>query len=276
MTVIETPPVPGRTTFGGRLDTTALPSNQPAVSPLYPAGPWKAFNSKSIAVIYETDLEPVLDLLPPELSPMTTPPQVICLLHGAFDFATGGGAAMEMTPLIPVLYEGEPHLYRWVGYLGEGTEERFAAGREMFGDQSKLARIEFEQRLGRGVMMGTVERPAGHRLVTQIVGPVGRQCDAGEFELYPTIGIRVLPDSSGQAPEVAELYRSEVHATLRRAADGSPMLFSGPGTVVLGVSEQDPLYRLPVRRVAGAYYAEFGTLTHGPVEVVRRYAQRPR
>ena len=38
------------------------------------------------------------------------------------------------------------------------------------------------------------------------------------------------------------------------------MIFHGKGSVELGRSEQDPLYKLPVRRVIGSLYIEFGTI----------------
>ncbi len=255
----------------GRLDTKALASNQPASSPLYPPPPWKVFNSKSLVVTYETDLEPVLDLLPPELAPLTDPPQVVCYMQAGYQFGAGGGAYAEMAPLIPVLYEGEPHIYPWVVYLGEGTEEWFAAGREVFSDSKKLAKIEVKQELGRGLIMGTVERPAGHRLVTMIVGPLEAQGDASEFSFLPVLSLRLLPDSTGEAPQIADLLRKEAPSTVRAASDGSAMLFSGPGTVVLGVSEQDPLYRLPVRRLLGGMYVELGTIDEQPGTAVKSY-----
>jgi acetoacetate decarboxylase len=238
---------------------------------LYPGFPWKTFNSKALVVVYETDLEPVLDLLPPELSPLTDPPQVVCFLNGGYEFGTGGGPYQEMAPLLPVLYEDEPHIYPWVVYLGEGTEEWFAAGREVLADSKKLAKIEVKQELGRGLIMGTVERPAGHRLVTQIVGPLERQCDESEFSFYPIIGIRLLPNGEGDGPQVAELYRKEVETTVRKASDGTAMMFAGPATIVLGQSEQDPLYKLPVRKVVAGYYVEFGTINQKSGHAVKRY-----
>jgi acetoacetate decarboxylase len=260
----------GNTNRAGRLDTTALASNQPASNPLYPSPPWKVFNSRSLVVTYETDLEPVLDLLPPELSPLTDPPQVVCYMQGGYEFGVAGSYS-EMAPLIPVLYEGEPHIYPWVVYLGEGTEEWFAAGREVFADSKKLGRIEVRQELGRGLIMGTVERPAGHRLVTMIIGPLESQGDAADFGFLPVLSLRILPDSSGDRPQIADLLRKSAPSTVRAASDGSAMLFSGPATIELGVSEQDPLYRLPVRRVLGGLYVELGTINEEPGQAIKSY-----
>ncbi len=237
-----------------------LGSNQPATGPLYPSPPWKVFNSRSIVVSYETDLDPVLDLLPPELTPLTDPPQIVCYMQSGYEFGAGGGSYSEMAPLIPVLYEGEPHIYPWVVYLGEGTEEWFAAGREVLADSKKLAKIDLQQQLGRGLILGTVERPAGYRIFSTVVGPLEEQGSADGFGFLPVLSLRVLPDHTGREPQVAQLLRKLAPSTLRQASDGSAMLFSGPASIQIGVSEQDPLYRLPVRKMLGGMYVQIGTI----------------
>lgn len=257
----------------GRLDVSALPSNQPAASPLYPAPPWKVFGSRSLAVTYETDLDPVLDLLPPELTPLTDPPQVVIYMQGGFEFGAHGGAYSEMAPLIPVLYGGEPHIYPWVVYLGEGTEEWFAGGREVFADSKKIGRIDVQWTLGRGLVRGSVERPAGHRLVSVVLGPLASQGAAEDFSFLPVVSLRILPDGTGERPQIAELYRKVAPSTIRPASDGSAMVFSGPATVELGRSEQDPLYKLPVRRVVGGVYVELGTLLEKAGVTVKDYLE---
>jgi len=260
----------------GRLDVRSLPSNQPAVGPLYPEFPWKVFNAKGIACIYETDKENVLDLLPPEVTIATDPPQVICWLNGGYEIGIGGGPYQEMAPLIPVLYKGELHIFPWVVYLGHGTEEWFAAGREVLGDQKKLAHISLTQEMGKGLIIGTVERPLRHRLVTQIVGPLERQCDESAFAFPPVIGLRILPNPEGTGPGVAQLYKKPVISTLKKAEDGSAMLFEGQGTVEFGRSEQDPLYKLEVRKHVTAYYAEFSTIEQPTGVVLKDYLAESR
>jgi acetoacetate decarboxylase len=257
----------------GRMDVSALPNNQPASAPLYPPFPWKMFGGKAIVVNYETDMEAVLEFLPPELTPMSDPPIVSCFLNGGYDFAIGGGAYCEMAPLLNVLYQGEPHTFPWVVYLGEGTEEWFAAGREVLGDSKKLAEIRLERRLGHSLMLGTVERPPGFRLVTMVAGPFDRQGSETDFVFNPLLVLRLLPSGEvgNDRPQIAELLRKRVTATIRKAADGSPMIFHGQGTIELGRSEQDPLYKLPVRKVLGSIYVEFGTIEQPAGEVVKRY-----
>ncbi len=257
----------------GRMNLSALPHNQPAWAPLYPKLPFKMFGGKAIVVNYETDLDAVLDILPPELSPLTDPPIVSCYLNGGYEFATGGGAYSEMSPLLTVSYRGEPHIYPFVVYLGEGTEEWFAAGREVLGDSKKIGHVSLNSQLGHGIMLGTVERPKGHRLVTMTAGPFDRQGEENDFMLYPNIVVRLLPSGEvdNHKPQIAELLRKRVKATIRHAEDGSPMIFHGAGSVEIGRSEQDPLYKLPVRKVLGAMYIEFGTIEQPAGEVLKRY-----
>ncbi len=257
----------------GRLNVLALPNNQPALSPLYPPFPWKMFGGKAIVVNYETDMEALLEFLPPEMTPMSDPPVISCFLNSGYDFAVGGGTYCEMAPLISVLYEGEPHLFPWVVYLGEGTEEWFAAGREVLGDSKKLAQIKLHKELGRGLMLGTVERPAGYRLVNMIAGPFDRQGEETDFQFLPLLVLRLIPsgEEGNNRPQIAELLRKRVTATIKKAEDGSPMIFHGQGSVEFGRSEQDPLYKLPVRKVLGSMYIEFGTIEQPAGEVLKNY-----
>ena len=257
----------------GRLDVTKLANNQPQFAPLYPLFPWKLFGGKAIIVNYETDMDALLEHLPPGVTPMSDPPVVSCLINGGYDFAIGGGSYSEMAPLIPVMYKGEPHIYPLVVYLGEGTEEWFAAGREVLGDQKKIAHIELKENLGHALMLGTVERPKGHRLVTMIAGPFERQGKEDDFQFMPVLSLRVLPsaEDGNDKPQVAELIRKTITFTVKKAADGSPMIFHGPGTINFGHSEQDPLYKLPVKKVLGSIYLEIGVIDHPAAEVVERY-----
>jgi acetoacetate decarboxylase len=257
----------------GTLNVAALPNNQPATMPLYPPFPWKMFGGKSIVVNFETTMEALLPLLPPEVTPASDPPVVSCYLNGGYEFATGGGSYAEMAPLIPVLYEGKPHIFPLVVYLHEGTEEWFAAGRELLGDSKKIGVIKLDTRLGHGMMHGTVERPAGHRLVNMIAGPFTHQGTENDFQLFPVLVIRLLPSGveGENRPAVAELFRKTVVACVKKAADGTPMLFHGPGTIEFGKSEQDPLYKLPVVKTLGAIFLEWGTIEQPAGEILKRY-----
>jgi acetoacetate decarboxylase len=256
----------------GRIEPARLPAADPDAAPGKPPVAWKRFGGKALVVTYETDLDAVLELLPPELTPMTDPPQVVCLLSDRYELAVGGGAHGEMAPLIPVLWRGEPHLYAWVAYLGEGSEEALAPERELLAHRKKTAAIELRQDRGRGLLLGTVERPAGYRLVTQLVGPLERQGDESTFVQYPRLALQGPILRAGDETPSTQLVRRRISASIRRASDGTPMIFTGTATLEIARSEQDPLYLLPVRKLLSGVYVEFGTVAEHTSEVLHRYA----
>lgn len=49
------------------------------------------------------------------------------------------------------------------------------------------------------------------------------------------------------------------------------MIFSGPATITHGVSAQDPLYRLPVRRMLGGFYIACGAVDELDAKVIKSY-----
>ena len=83
--------------------------------------------------------------------------------------------------------------------------------------------------------------------------------------------LKFVTPAQRHAGQAEELLRKRVKATIRKAADGTPMIFHGKGTVEIGRSEQDPLYKLPVRKVLGAIYLELGTIEQPAGEVLKRY-----
>ncbi len=52
----------------GKLTEQRLPHTSPAIAPLYPPPPWKLPGARTLKVIYETDVEPLLTWLPPKLT----------------------------------------------------------------------------------------------------------------------------------------------------------------------------------------------------------------
>ena len=219
---------------------------------------------------YETDLDAVLDLLPEDVSPSMDPPRVTAYF-GTYEFTMGGGPYEDMAPLLHVQYDGDEYLWSPVVFQGEGTEEWFAAGREVLGAPKKLARLQFHERFGTGLVMATVERPFGHRLVTMILGPFGVQGDAADFEFRPVLAMRVFPHAEESRPGTAELISKEVTATIRKAEDGSAMIFEGPATVEYARSEQDPIYKLAPNRIISGHYVQFGTIGQFQGKVLKRY-----
>ncbi|HUF54683.1 MAG TPA: acetoacetate decarboxylase family protein [Dehalococcoidia bacterium] len=78
----------------GHLSEASLPHTTPAPAPYYPAPPWDLPNAQLIKVVYETDVEAVLEWLPPKLT-RSSPPYAIITVEryadspvGAFNAAT--------------------------------------------------------------------------------------------------------------------------------------------------------------------------------------------
>ncbi len=256
----EVPPGPY-----GKLDVTQ-DWNQPVAQPLFPPLPWHSRNGEHIVAVYETDLDPVLDLLPPDLEPAHEVPRVIAWL-GGFGMCSGGGPYTECMPLLPVLFEGEVYNYVPWGYVGnDGCEEWFAAGREVWGHASKQANIHVQTTEGTGLLRAWCERPRGRSVVDVTVGPPEGLADEADLGLAPLLGLRVIPHPERDAPEKLQLVATEREVSIRRDPDGLPNLWRGQASVDIGRSEQDPWYRLPVRDVLGGFYASMNVVVgHGRI-----------
>lgn len=256
-------------TTRGRLDPTR-DWTQPVGQPLYPPLPWHSREGEHVAVLYESDLDSLLDLLPEDLEPAHDPPRVVAWL-GHFDFCSGGGPYSECSALIQVMYEGRMYHYPPAVYLGnDGCEEWFAAGREVWGHHKKQANIYVQKTEGRGLVRGWCERPRGEKLIEITVGPFERPGDPGELDFLPVISVRTIPHPEKPEPETVQLIETEFDANVACGSDGVPKLWAGPGTLRIGYSEQDPWYKLPVKRVLNGYYVSFNMKT-GYGRILKRY-----
>ena len=244
--------------------------NQPLGQPLYPPLPWHSRDGEHVAVEYETDPESVLELLPYDLEPADDPPRVTAWL-GHFDFCTGGGPYSECSALIRVRYDGRIYHYPPAVYLGnDGCEEWFAAGREVWGHHKKMANIYVEKHEGKGLVHGWCERPIGEKLVDIVVGPFEGVGDPDDLQFIPVISVRTIPHPEKPEPETVQLIETEFDAQIIRSTDGVPNLWVGQGSVRITRSEQDPWYKLPVRRVVRGFYANFNFVT-GYGRILKQY-----
>jgi acetoacetate decarboxylase len=136
-------------------------------------------------------------------------------------------------------------------------------GREIWGYPKKIADIELQKQ--DEFIRGTVERPAGVRLVTAAMRPERPLPPAGGVD-PGVLSLRVIPSAElDQPPAVAELI--QVPSTDRRTHEA----WSGPATLRFDAgSALDPWHVLPVREVLIGVFSRFDfTLPHG--RVLRRY-----
>ena len=113
----------------------------------------------------------------------------------------------------------------------------------------------------------TVDRPLGRRIMTVSLA-CDELCDPAELDDVPVLSTRLIPNAEkGRPPSVAELVRLDVTAHVHRSADGTPMLWSGRGSVTMDSrSEVDPWYLLAPTRMLRGYFGIFDfDLLHGRV-----------
>ena len=243
----------------GRIRIDSLPWTQPAFAPLYPADgiPVLTRQRWHLGVVFEVDAEAVDAFLPEGVDPASNPAvaSVWCATHA---HSTFGGPYSESGAAVVVTFEGRTYMYPLVVYLGPGSEEWFAAGREIWGHQKKLGVTRIHEPEGSGIISGSLDRPAGTRLMNLSVGPLTREARPEEIGYLPVLSLRVIPHPERPVPQIAELVVTEAALTPRRGSDGRLEFWAGPGEIAFPVpSERDPLYRLTPRRVLSGYYGCF-------------------
>jgi acetoacetate decarboxylase len=256
----------------GRLGLSSFGYSQPADSPLYAPGRrgWAYRGSFFAGVLYETDEEAFLDILPEGLTPSHSPPRVFIW---AIECRTAGlGDFNEMKIEMLADLDGEPHVYCpyiMVSAL-EGAlaaDAALALGREMIGAPKKIGQIRFLRDAGQ--ITATLERPIGKRLVTLGVAPKEQLTPAelGIDQSLPNLYLRLIPNVEGGLPSIAQLVRFEI--PIRCSETES---YRGVGTVAFdSPSQEDPWYRLrPVTLVDGLA-ARFDLDIPPTARVVRDY-----
>jgi acetoacetate decarboxylase len=150
---------------------------------------------------------------------------------------------------VECLWQGAPRFY--IAHIAVTTVPPLVAGREIWGYPKKLAHIELEQE--DEFLRGTVERPAGVRLVTVAARlerplPVSRGGGGGG-----TLSLRVIPSvEEGMPPALAQLIEVPSMDTQTHEA------WSGSATLHYDTaSALDPWNCLPVRQVLGAAYSRY-------------------
>jgi acetoacetate decarboxylase len=256
----------------GRLTLDRFGYAQPVDSPLYQPGRrgWAYRSSFFAGVMYETDGEAFLDVLPAGLTPTHWPPRVF--IWGIECRTAGLGDFNEMKIELLVDLDGEPHVYCpyiMVSAL-EGAlapDAAMAVGRELIGAPKKIALIRFNRDAGQ--ICVTLERPIGKRLVTLSVAPKEQLTPAelGRDTALPNLYLRVIPGIEGPRPDIAQLVRFEI--PIRCSATES---FAGPGTVVFeSPSAEDPWFRLAPVNLLGGLAARFDLDIPPTATVVRDY-----
>lgn len=246
--------VPAAPTLPGRLTKERFGFSMPVDSPLYQSPPFYYRDARSLTIIYETDEEAALDLLPEGLDLPLAATARLMVVH--YSFSTFGPYDEAILGL-ECLWQGEPRFY--IAYILLSTVPPLVGGREVWGFPKKLGHIRLRQQ--EELLQGTVERPRGTRLLTATMR-LERPVEQPPLPGGGSIALRVIPSpEAGAPPSLAQLI--EIPAAEWQTRE----MWVGPGTLSFdSPSELDPWHRLPALRIKGALYSRFDfTLPHGRV-----------
>lgn len=214
---------------------------------------------------YETSTDAAAALVPEGLSLAHDPAHVL-VWFANFHFSTLG-AYREAMLAISCLWQGRRVLY--CPYMIVTGDVGLIAGREIWGAPKLLGDVGWAT--ANAAVTCSVERPAGVRIATGVIRPRDLRTP-GTSGGPPLVFLKVIPSpEAGAPPEVCELVEVAIDSTVRLAGDGSPELFSGPGTLHFDQpSPTDPWASVPVRRMIRSTYGRYDSvLKHG--RVLHRY-----
>lgn len=212
--------------------------------------------------VFTTD-KSIENLFPEGMNCLSDPP--IASVWVTWYPITTIGPYHEMFSLIQVEFEGEVGFYIPYIYIGDGNDAALCGGREVVGAPKKLAHITLNWE--RDLVIGTLERPVGKRLLTLTVKPEGRPDPALLSimqERSTLFSLRVLPPIEG-GDGVAQLVKwysymfipadDEKRTTFDHVKIASRRIFGGEASITYdSPSASDPVHKIPVKEVLfGAY-----------------------
>lgn len=244
----------------GRLAKGRFGFSMPVDAPYYQEPPFYYRDVQAMTIAYETDSEAAAALLPEGLSlPLPAQAALLVVHYPQSTF----GPYNEAILTIRCALDGVPHSY--VAHIVVDTVPPLVGGREIWGFPKKIAGITLDE--DEEFVVGTVERPAGVRLVTAMMRPERPLEVPGEIMGGGSLSLKVVPSAEVLSPPaVAELIRVPSADRVVHEA------WAGPASISFDVaSEFDPWHRLPVRRVLAGVRSRYDfTLPAG--EIVRRYS----
>ncbi len=236
---------------------------------LYTRHPYCYRDVKRLVIVYETDLDPVLDILPEFVDPLTDPPQVVVTVTDV-GFHIPLGPYVESYVAIRAQFKGEP--IRYVAYMWVTSDAAMAAGREIYGAPKKLAKVQLSNSSPcTELMQGIVERPEGNRIFTASA-LLTATADLGELKAEPAVLLKVIPDACGaKGPAIAELLRIDSSYEISSATDGHLELYKGIGSISIGSPLQtDPVHELVPGNILATYFMKLN-IREEKVTLLHRY-----
>ncbi|MBW1708612.1 MAG: acetoacetate decarboxylase family protein, partial [Deltaproteobacteria bacterium] len=146
-------------------------------------------NVEAIGITYETDEEAAMNILPEGLELPTPAVATILLIQYTENEL---GPYEEVILGLPCLLDGKARFY--IPYIVVNTLAPLAAGREIWGYPKKMADINITSE--EDMIIGTVERPEGNRIVTIGFRP-GAEKEWEAPEEGGGLSLRVIPSPEG-------------------------------------------------------------------------------
>ena len=240
----------------GRLTKDKFGFGMPVDAPLFARPPIYYKYAETISVVYETDKEAALDLLPEGL--ILLEPATAVLIFAKYPFSTLG--AYEETILcIPCLWNNEVKVY--IPHIVVNKDIPQAAGREIWGYPKKIAKITITKE--HDMIMGKMERPENNPICIAGIRPeIPAQQSQSNMGI---LSLRVIPSpEAGAPPSIAELVEVPQNMEVLES-------WSGPGWAEFSAkSELDPWHKLSVNKVLDANYRIYHSiLEYG--RVIKKY-----
>lgn len=233
--------------------------SMPADAPTYRKPPALIREMEGFAISYETDVDAALALLPAadglELAkPVTAVMDFVQLRESPW------GEYNEVNQMLMCLWQGEPVWFP-VRLLVD-NDVGMSVGRELWGNPKKFGHIEFSR--DSGIIQCTGERPKGHKICSglmQLEQPLKMEPSQAKV-----LGFRVIPSpETPNEPSLAELLINTLEVRPVKAWTG-PCSLSFPE-----ISELDPWYKLPVKKLLGAVYSLREVETSPTAKIVKRF-----
>jgi acetoacetate decarboxylase len=220
---------------------------------LYTKHPFYYRDVSRLVITYETDLDPVLNILPELIEPLTNPAQVVVSITDV-KFQIPLGPYVESYVAIRAKFKEEP--IRYIAYMWVSSDAAMAAGREIYGAPKKLGNVTlFSTPPNTELYRGIVERPAGNRLfvVSALLTGIA---DVQELKTEAPALLKVIPDALNEnTPAIAELLKIESKYEFHSTPDGHTELYKGIGSIDFCTKIQtEPVYELIHRNILSTYF----------------------
>ncbi len=243
----------------GRLTKEKFGFSMPVDAPAYKKPPAALLDLESITITYETDMDAALDMLPADENLELAHPTTAKMIFTRMPY-TPWGAYNEVYQVIDCLWQGQPCIFP-VRLLVD-NEIALTIGRELWGNPKKFGFIEFSHESN--IIQCIGERPRGNRICTGLI-----QLDT-PIEVEPTtmdvLGLRVIPNPENiDEFSIAELLMNTLTIRPKQA-------WTGSGSLMFNVmSELDPWYKLPVRKLVSTVYSISDMETSPSARIIRKF-----